>query len=217
MAPKHGIVRRGAPAAAFAAALLLSPAGEGAGAQTPAANPVPNPGFEEGAPHAPPPRWIVNSAHDDPNLGYRAAVDTARPYKGRASVRLHGFSPAEAGKTRFGSLANGLDATPYRGRRIRLTAAVRAEAPLESTVGLWLRVDRGGEQLGFFDNMADRPIRNAEWATYTIEGDVAQDATNVAYGLLLSGSGVAWVDEVAIEDVGPAAAPAPASEVLKKP
>jgi hypothetical protein len=191
---------------------LLWPAGEGARAQAPAANPVPNPGFEEGAPHAPPPRWTVNSAHDDPNLGYGAAVDTARPYKGRASARLHGFSPAEAGKTRFGSLANGLDARPYRGRRIRLTAAVRAEAPAESTVGLWLRVDRPSRQMGFFDNMADRPIRSAEWATYTIEGDVAQDSTGIAYGLLLAGSGVAWVDEVSIEDIGPASAPDPAPD-----
>lgn len=217
MALRHAFLRRGAPAAIFAAALLLWPAGEGSRAYASAAIPVPNPGFEEGTPDAPPPRWTVNSAHDDPNLGYRAAMDTVRPYKGRASARLHGFSPAEAGKTRFGSLANGLDARPYRGRRIRLTAAVRAEAPAGSTVGLWLRVDRPSRQIGFFDNMADRPIRSPEWKSYAIEGDVAQDAIGIAYGLLLAGSGVAWVDEVRIEDIGPAAAPDPAPAAAASP
>ena len=222
MAPKHGFLRRGAPAAALVVSLLLWPAGEGPRAQTPAVNPVPNPGFEEGTPGAPPPRWTANSAHDDPNLGYRAAVDTVRPFKGRASARLHGFSPAEAGKVRFGSLVNGLDARPYRGRRIRLTGAVRAEVTAESSDGLWLRVDRPRQQMGFFDNMSDRPIRSAEWKSYSIEGDVAQDAIGIAYGLLLAGSGQAWVDEVSIEDIGPAAAPDPApataspAEVLDK-
>ena len=47
---------------------------------------------------------------------------------------------------------------------------------------LWLRVDRPGGATGFFDNMSDRPVRVSEWREYEIEGPVADDATNVAFG-----------------------------------
>ncbi|MEA3016842.1 MAG: hypothetical protein QOI38_1564 [Sphingomonadales bacterium] len=184
--------------AAAAAALLTSPLP----AQTRSIT-VPNPGFEDGAPGAPPPGWRGNM-RAVPGAPYHALIDPAGPRTGNASVRIESVAGATADGPPFASLSSGIDATPYRGRRLRFTAAVRAGTPPAEAIGLWFRVDRGGERRGFFDNMADRPIRSPVWADYAIEGDVAPDATVIHFGILLSGSGQAWLDDVRLEDIGPA-------------
>ncbi len=95
----------------------------------------------------------------------------------------------------FGAFTQILDATPYRGREIRLRAAVRTEAGGEGNTGhLWLRVERPGQQTGFFDNMADRPITTAEWTQFEITGPVDEDATSIAFGGYLIGDGRLWAD-----------------------
>ncbi|HEX8238172.1 MAG TPA: S41 family peptidase [Allosphingosinicella sp.] len=176
--------------------------------------PIPNPGFEEGAPGAPPPGWggtVRPGAGPGGRISvYRAVVDAERPSRGRSSVRLEPASDALDAQS-FGTVTNSIEASAYRGRRIRLTAAVRAEAPPAAHVGLWLRVDRAQSRMGFFDNMSDRPIRSDDWADYSIEGDVAPDAERIAFGLLLAGPGRVWLDEVRLADVGPAS-PAPPTD-----
>ena len=52
----------------------------------------------------------------------------------------------------FGNLMSRIDAAPYRGNRVRFRAAVRAE---KEVAMLWVRVDRGPGQMGFFGNMQD--------------------------------------------------------------
>lgn len=179
---------------------------DSATAQAPAA-PIANAGFEEGAPDEFPRGWGESidgsrTAGGAPMV-YRAVVDSVNPREGRGSARLERAGEAGA-EAPFGTIAQALDATSYRGRRVRLTAAVRVGAPV-GQVGLWLRVEREGGRLGFFDNMANRPITGAEWADYVIEGDVAADAEGIALGLLLVGEGRAWIDDVRLEDLGPAA------------
>jgi hypothetical protein len=68
---------------------------------------------------------------------------------------------------------------------------------------LILRVDRPAGELGFFDNMGDRPIRSGEWATYSIEGEVASDAVSVETGVLSSGKASVSVKDVSFEKLGP--------------
>lgn len=63
---------------------------------------------------------------------------------------------------------------------------------------MWLRVDRKYHTRGFFDNMADRPIRSGEWAYYEIVGKVAPDATSIYLGLILYGNS-AVVDDASLE------------------
>ena len=92
----------------------------------------------------------------------------------------------------FGNVMQSIDATPLRGKRVRFRAAVRAEGQAQ----LWLRVDRKGRAMGFFDNMQDRPIRSAEWEEYAIEGPVAEDAESIYFGMMLIGEGKAWLDAV---------------------
>lgn len=96
-------------------------------------------------------------------------------------------------------IVGSVDAEELRGKTLRLRARVRVEG--EGQAQLWLRVDRPEGEMGFFDNMGDRPIRSAAWSVPTIEGPVAEDATNIAIGGIVSGSASAYFDDFALEVV----------------
>ncbi|MGD2218263.1 MAG: hypothetical protein PVJ64_16005, partial [Gemmatimonadales bacterium] len=105
----------------------------------------------------------------------------------------------------FGTVTQGIDAAAYRGKAVKLRAFVRAEVSGPGNQGqLWLRVDRPGNQMGFFDNMGDRPITSDRWGSYEIEGRVADDAVRLVFGCFLHGQGRVRVDdfELLVRDEG---------------
>ncbi len=121
------------------------------------------------------------------------------PYRAKRTDR----AAPRAASGGFATLMQVLPAENLRGKTIRLTAQARATAPGASDGGaLWLRVDRANQAMGFFDNMGDRPIREAEWRPYAVEGQVAGDAENVAFGVMEMGSAAADFDavELAVRD-----------------
>ena len=142
------------------------------------------------------------------------------------SVRL-GRPPTEPPPP-FGAFVQAVDATPLQGRRVRLSAAVRAE---RGGGQLWLRVDRPDFAPAFFDNMDGRPVTSPEWATHTIEGPVADDAVGLMLGGLITGDGAASFDafrldvegdggdwtEVAVENGSFEAAGTPAGWMAESP
>lgn len=160
-----------------------------------APNPAPvNLDFESGSPGEVPPGWLSPTTE----LGYTAALSTETPKQGKQCVRLSGAPAGPAGGQVFGNVMQQIDATPYRGKRIRFRGAVRVEGSA-ATAGLWMRVDRAAKQVGFFENMQARPIRAGGWAYYEINGDVAVDAEVLNVGLILEQEGSAWLDDVTIE------------------
>lgn len=111
-----------------------------------------------------------------------------------ASLRLNRLTAVPAAQG-FASVTQSVDATPYRGHHLRLDAAVRASVSGPGNQAqLWLRVDRPQGEMGFFDNMRDRPIVDTEWRTYAIVGSVAPDAERITFGGLLAGAGEASFD-----------------------
>ena len=94
-----------------------------------------------------------------------------------------------------GILTQGIDARGIRGKEIRLRAQVKASVQgAGNQAQLWLRVDREGNKMGFFDNMEDSPILSPEWREYEITGKVDEDALMVFFGAILNGNGQAWWD-----------------------
>jgi erythromycin esterase len=101
-----------------------------------------------------------------------------------------------------GFLMQSLDAAPYRGQAIRLSAAVRLESPGPGErAQLFLRVGRAGDEPAFYDDMGDRPIVSSAGQTYEIQGEVAADAVSVEIGLELTGASRAWIGAVSLETV----------------
>jgi len=107
---------------------------------------------------------------------------------GRVSETASGFG--------FGTVTQSVAAERYRGRTVKLASSVRAEVmSTGSRAQMWLRVDRSSGQRGFFNDMRDRPIRSSEWQRYEIEGQVAEDASQIFFGCFLLGQGRIWVDD----------------------
>lgn len=154
-----------------------------------------NLGFEDGPAAGAPAGW--GTSKQAAEEGWSVVVTDQNPREGKFAACI-ARSRADAPRT-FGNLMQRIDAAPWRGKRIRLRAAVRAE--VEGTDGqaqLWLRVDRPGGTTGFLDYMGDRPIRDPEWRFYEIEGNVAEDAEAIAFGLLLKSGGKAYVDSFSL-------------------
>jgi hypothetical protein len=88
----------------------------------------------------------------------------------------------------------------YQGKRIRFSAKVKTDNVVKAQ--LWLRVDQpdGTRQI---DNMGNRPIMGTtDWARYECVMDVPAGSSNIAFGLILTTSGKAWIDDATIEEVG---------------
>src|ERR1044072_4392608 len=164
-----------------------------------------NTSFERGSEGQAPPGWFIPQPILD--AGYSVRITTDNPKDGKqCAVILSPGQPVEG----IGNLMQVIDAKPWRGKRIRFRAAVRFEAGDGfGQAMLWVRVDKVGGGQGFFYNMADRPIRSSQWATYDIVGTVDADAEFLNVGMMMAGVGKAWIDSVSLgesdgKDTGPA-------------
>lgn len=100
----------------------------------------------------------------------------------------------------FGTLMQMFHAGGYQGKRVKLSAYIKTEK-VKDWSGLWMRIDEGKEIVGF-DNMQDRPINgDTDWTKYEVVLDIPEKSTNVALGVLLSGTGTVWFDDCAFETV----------------
>lgn len=102
---------------------------------------------------------------------------------------------AQLGVVRFD-----LNATGYRGRRVRLSAELRTIG-VTGRAGLWIRVDGAGRAVRF-DNMASRPIRGTSaWTAAAVVTDVPDEALGIVAGLLQEGGGSTELRNVRFEVV----------------
>lgn len=112
------------------------------------------------------------------------------------------LSSSTASSAVFGTVMQSISAKDHLGKRVRLSASVRSEG-VSAWSGVWLRIDRQGGAEGAFDNMQNRPIQGTTgWTRYDVVLDVAPDATALAFGLLQSGAGTTWIDDMKLEIVG---------------
>ncbi len=155
-----------------------------------------NLGLEEGDLGGVPTDWIFPDVCE--KGGYKLALSDDKPFAGKRCAVL---SRKEGSGEAFGNILQMVDATGYRGKRVRFRAAVRADVGGGGNqVMLWFRVD-AAKGMGFFDNMADRPITSKEWKHYEIIGDIADDAESIVFGMMLIGNGSAALDDVSFEIV----------------
>jgi hypothetical protein len=100
----------------------------------------------------------------------------------------------------FGTAMRIEDASTHIGQRIRFAADVQL-TNVGGWAGLWMRVDgNNGDMLGF-DNMSDRPLSGTTSASPTVVLDIPQGAQDIAFGVLLVGSGQATLQNVRFETV----------------
>jgi erythromycin esterase len=93
-----------------------------------------------------------------------------------------------------GKLTQSLSAIPYRGKTVRLRAWLRVDA---STTGdhaqLLLADDRG--------NVQQSTVDSARWTSCELAAEIDGEAQSIQLGVLATGRGRVWVDEVAFQVV----------------
>ncbi|WP_426322213.1 transcriptional regulator [Pseudoduganella sp. R-43] len=101
----------------------------------------------------------------------------------------------------WATLMQTIAADKYRGKRVRLSAQVRADS-IGAWSGLWMRVDlENGETDGFY-NSQDKPIKgSADWQLRSVTLDVAENADVVLFGVNGVGGGTVWIDDLKMEVV----------------
>jgi hypothetical protein len=139
--------------------------------------------------------WKISNPRGLANPGYTAKLTHEQVREGAFCAEL---SSGDGERAPFGNLMQNFDAAAYRGKRVRFRAAVRTEGRGQ----LWLRVDRQNGEMGFFDNMGDRPILEKEWRYYDIVGDVALDAERINIGVILLRTGKVWIDDASFQVLG---------------
>jgi hypothetical protein len=141
--------------------------------------------------------WFISGS--SPSL-YQGGHDPTTTCSGAPSVSLKSVSKASSSD--FATMMTTQNAASFVGKRVRFRGWARTDS-LDTWAGLWMRVDRPNQQMGAFDNMANRPIKGTTpWTQYDVVLDIAPDAVDIAFGILLSGNGATWLDgvDVAIVD-----------------
>jgi hypothetical protein len=106
----------------------------------------------------------------------------------------------------FGTLMQDCLPGKYLGKRVRMTGMLKTK-DVSGWAGLWLRIDtKTPIKAVVFDNMHDRKKDKSvngttDWKKYEIILDVPANASNIAYGALLRGTGQIWFDNLNFEIV----------------
>jgi hypothetical protein len=141
----------------------------------------------------------------------------AAGHAGKRSAFLRSAAPVPQG---FGTLMQTVEAESYAGRRVRLSAFVKADG-VKRWAGLWMRVDGPYGKVLAFDNMEKRPITgSSDWRRCEVVLDVPKAAQQISFGILLEGEGGVLLDHVRIEKVSPdvpTTAPPVAQSALPQP
>lgn len=132
---------------------------------------------------------------------YDTGVDKTVIYNSLPSAYLRSKETSING---FGTLMQEFSAAQYVGKRVRFSAWVKTDG-VADWAGLWMRVDgdsQSNKNLAF-DNMQDRPFKGtSDWRKAEIVLDAPAGATGIYFGILLSGTGTAWLNNCKIEEVG---------------
>ena len=100
----------------------------------------------------------------------------------------------------WASYSTQLPTKEYWGHKFKLSASIKTDIVDDSaSARIWARVDRAKGKSAFFYNMDDRPVRNKEWKTYTIEGVIDSNTTKIAYGTLTYFNGRFYYDDIRLD------------------
>lgn len=140
------------------------------------------------------PEGLYSVSFNQQYNGYITRLDSSGAQQGKYAVSIQ--KTATSAPNNFGAFFFTIPAK-FKGNRIKFTGYVKTEHVDSGFAGLWLRIDGSGKVLQF-DNMASRGIKNTTaWREYSIELPYnQQEASNIVFGALLTGSGKMSVDNL---------------------
>ena len=131
------------------------------------------------------------------NKGYVISLDDQNPHSGTSCGKISSNLNTE----RFGTFLQSIKPDGLRGKRIEYTGYLRTNVEGEGAGQLWMRIDADRKPVGF-DNMSDRQVQGkTDWKQYKIVLDVPPEATLITFGLMMSGKGSVWADDLELKVV----------------
>jgi hypothetical protein len=104
----------------------------------------------------------------------------------------------------FGTMMQTCQIDKYLGKRVRMTGYIKTK-DVNDWAGFWFRADKGISSLSFdnmHDSKIDRSIKGTnDWSKYEIVLDIPANSSDLYYGVLLTGTGQLWYDEINFEIV----------------
>jgi erythromycin esterase len=136
-----------------------------------------------------------------------AATDQASPGGGRAVRIARADSTLTWGD---GALTQSFPAARWRGQRLVLSAAMRAEAPRIGTgaqlaVNIWPKRKEGTDEPSakpILALQADGPVRSSGWTRHSVAVDIPADAERVQISLVVTGSSAGWFGDLELTASG---------------
>jgi len=128
---------------------------------------------------------------------YKVDLDNSIYQNGEKSSFLESTESIIEG---FGTLMQTCSAEEYLGKKVKMSGFIKTEN-LSDWVGLWLRIDPlNSISSKYFDNMGNRPIKGTtNWTKYEIILDVPINSYSMNFGVILSGTGKVWLDNLSFE------------------
>lgn len=153
--------------------------------------------FEDVSPSGAPKGWMLTPLSK--NLEYTAKADFSKVKSGKYSYRISkgGFVEEDNG-----SLLQKIDASRYRGETVRFGAAIQCE-PLTpvSAAYLYVKQEYSEAEDDYDIDVSDPGVESPEWIYVELETEISEDAREIAFGLILTASGTARIDDVSFEIV----------------
>ena len=73
---------------------------------------------------------------------------------------------------------------------IRFSATIKTENLVShSQAALWIRIENKNAEIGYFDNMSNRPITSSEWTKISLSGNIDEDFNYIFFGGLCNNYG----------------------------
>lgn len=134
--------------------------------------------------------WFLSGTNSE---HYEMRREFENVLKGNVSGQLR--SIGQEAKEGFGTVMQQFQAKEWLGKRVKLSCFIQTK-DVQSSAGLWMRIDgKDGDTLQF-DNMQNRPITGTTgWNHYSVVLDVPENAGAIYFGVLLQGVGEVWMDE----------------------
>lgn len=121
-------------------------------------------------------------------------VDSVSAFSGKRSLCIQG-----SGRGKFGAATQAFPIEAARGKLLKYSGYIKTENISKGYAGLWWRVDGTKKTLNF-DNMKNNGAKGTtDWTKFTIELKIDENPTNIVFGVLNSGNGKAWFDNLTIE------------------
>lgn len=141
--------------------------------------------------------WILSGARAG---SYEIGEDVGEAH-GNKAARFIRYTGGDA--SQFGTLMQQISAKNYQGKRVRFQALVKTR-DVSNWAGLWMSALRSREERPqAFYNSQDKPIAGTtDWQLRSVTLDIPEDATTLNFGVINSGRGQVWIDELSLEVVG---------------